>query len=223
MTITKRLYYLDNLRVALTILVIAHHVGQAYGPTGGWWPVQEVARAAVLGPFFSVNRSFFMSLFFMISGYLMVAAYDRNGPRAFVRSRLVRLGVPALAFALFMLPFRVFVLGEHVASWTELINVAHLWYIEHLLLFSLHCQVGRDLGLTDEPLLFFNRHFGIELIFLDTPLLFHRCVAPVINGLVSLAQQVFPRLRFQGAGDFGNGLDRLDAYSQHGDPQLCKS
>jgi glucan biosynthesis protein C len=31
-----RLYYLDNLRVSLTALVIAHHVGQAYGPTGGW-------------------------------------------------------------------------------------------------------------------------------------------------------------------------------------------
>ncbi|HOG46891.1 MAG TPA: hypothetical protein PLJ35_03290 [Anaerolineae bacterium] len=45
MAVTKRLYYLDNLRVALTVLVIAHHVGQAYGPTGGYWPVQEVARA----------------------------------------------------------------------------------------------------------------------------------------------------------------------------------
>ena len=32
---TGRLYFLDNLRIALTILVIAHHVGQAYGPTGG--------------------------------------------------------------------------------------------------------------------------------------------------------------------------------------------
>jgi hypothetical protein len=26
-----RLYYLDHLRVVLTVLVIAHHVGQAYG------------------------------------------------------------------------------------------------------------------------------------------------------------------------------------------------
>ena len=47
MIITKRLYFTDNLRVALTIVVIAHHVGQAYGPTGGWWPVQETARAPV--------------------------------------------------------------------------------------------------------------------------------------------------------------------------------
>ena len=91
---TNRIVYLDNLRIALTILVIAHHVGQAYGPTGGYWPVQEAARAAVLGPFFTVNRSFFMSLFFMISGYFMVSAYKRHGFRAFVLSRLVRLGIP---------------------------------------------------------------------------------------------------------------------------------
>lgn len=36
-----RLFYFDNLRIALTVLVIAHHTGQAYGPTGGWWYVQE--------------------------------------------------------------------------------------------------------------------------------------------------------------------------------------
>ncbi len=144
MTASKRLYYLDNLRVALTILVIAHHVGQAYGPTGGWWPVQEAARAAVLGPFFSVNRSFFMSLFFMISGYLMVAAYDRNGPRVFVRSRLVRLGVPPLVFAAVMLPLRVYLFQEHIASWVDLLNVGHLWYVEHLLLFSLVYALWRQ-------------------------------------------------------------------------------
>ena len=39
-----RLDYAGNLRVALIALVIAHHVGQAYGPTGGCWPIQEPAR-----------------------------------------------------------------------------------------------------------------------------------------------------------------------------------
>ena len=64
-----RLAYFDNLKVALTILVIVHHVGQAYGPTGGAWPVDtETARSALLSPFFTVNRSFFMSLFFMKTG-----------------------------------------------------------------------------------------------------------------------------------------------------------
>lgn len=144
-TPAKRLYYLDNLRVALTVLVIAHHVGQAYGPTGGYWPVQEVQRAAILAPFFSVNRSFFMSLFFMISGYFMVAAFDRHGARDFVRGRLMRLGVPPLAWAAIMIPVRLFMFQEHIASWDQVIQVGHLWYIEHLLLFSLVYALWRHL------------------------------------------------------------------------------
>jgi glucans biosynthesis protein C len=133
----ERLFYLDTVRILLTVLVIAHHVGQAYGPTGGYWPVQEPARAAVLGPFFTVNRSFFMSLFFMISGYFMVAAYQRSRPARFLRSRLVRLGVPVLAFAALMLPARVFLFGEHIGRWDDILNAGHLWYLEHLLLFSI--------------------------------------------------------------------------------------
>ncbi|MGA2639408.1 MAG: acyltransferase [Spirochaetia bacterium] len=140
---TNRIAYLDNLRIALTILVIAHHVGQAYGPTGGYWPVQETARAAILGPFFTVNRSFFMSLFFMISGYFMVSAYQRNGFSAFILSRLVRLGVPVLAFAALMLPSRVFLFGEHITRWDDYFNAAHLWYLEHVLLFSIVYAVRR--------------------------------------------------------------------------------
>jgi len=166
----RRLYFLDNLRIGLTVLVIAHHVGQAYGPTGGYWPVQEATRAAVLGPFFTVNRSFFMSLFFLISGYLMIASYDRSGPGAFVRSRFLRLGVPLLAFFLLVIPvqqylchrladdvgdmsFRAYYTGCYFggvekpadwkgAAWPEM-NFGHLWYVEHLLIFSLCYAVVR--------------------------------------------------------------------------------
>jgi glucan biosynthesis protein C len=165
---TRRLYFLDNLRIALTILVIAHHVGQAYGPTGGSWPIQEAARARLLGPFFTVNRSFFMSLFFMISGYLMVMSYDRTGPGAFLRSRLLRLGVPLVVFFLVVIPVQQYLChcrsgdlgsmsfwryytgcyfgcdsrppGWKGRVWPEM-NFGHLWYVEHLLIFSL-CYAG---------------------------------------------------------------------------------
>jgi len=164
---TGRLYFLDNLRIALTILVIAHHVGQAYGPTGGAWPIQEATRAGILGPFFTVNRSFFMSLFFMISGYLMVMSYDRSRPLAFVRGRVLRLGIPVAAFFLLVIPLQqhlchgltgdlgpmsfgryyldcYFGQAEPPAGWKGYwpeMNFGHLWYVEHLLLFSL-CYAG---------------------------------------------------------------------------------
>jgi peptidoglycan/LPS O-acetylase OafA/YrhL len=158
-----RLYFLDHLRIALTILVIAHHVGQAYGPTGGAWPIQEALRAPILGPFFTVNRSFFMSLFFLISGYLMVMSYDRSRPLAFVKGRLLRLGVPLLAFFFLVIPLQQYLChwhagdcgtmsfgryyigtylghGERPAGWNgnwPEMNFGHLWYVEHLLLVSL--------------------------------------------------------------------------------------
>ncbi len=138
-----RFYYLDNLRIAVTALVIMHHVGQAYGPTGGWWPIQETARAPLLGPFFSVNRSFFMSLFFMISGYLLVMAYERSQAWPFARNRLMRLGLPALAFGLMMAPLEFFVFSPG-AAWTGL-NTGHLWYVVHLLVLSLIYVAWRQL------------------------------------------------------------------------------
>src|SRR3712207_650463 len=79
-----RLYFVDNLRVLLAILVVAHHAGQAYGPTGGRWPVFNDERAAILGPFFTVNAGFFMGLFFLVSAYFLPASYDRKGGRAFL-------------------------------------------------------------------------------------------------------------------------------------------
>jgi glucan biosynthesis protein C len=157
------LYFLDNLRIALTVLVIAHHVGQAYGPTGGSWPIQEAARAPILGPFFTVNRSFFMSLFFLISGYLMVMSYNRSRPLAFVKSRLLRLGVPLAAFFFLVIPLQQYLChwhsgdlgtmsfgryyvdaylghGERPAGWNgnwPEMSFLHLWYVEHLLIVSL--------------------------------------------------------------------------------------
>ena len=129
----SHLYYLDNLRVVLIMLVIAHHVGQAYGPTGGWWPIQEEARTPILGPFFTVNRSFFMSLFFMISGYFTVMSVDKWGSRTYIRDRFLRLGLPVLSFGLVMIPMQLFVFGSGSAFPME---VAHLWFLEHLLIFS---------------------------------------------------------------------------------------
>ena len=148
----SRLYYLENLRVVLTILVIAHHVGQAYGPTGGYWPVQEEARAALLAPFFTVNRSFFMSLFFMVSGFFLAGAFERSSPRAFVLGRLRRLGIPVLVFAALMLPARIFLFGEKIARWQDVFNAAHLWYLEHLLLFSLLYALWHRIRRNNRPL-----------------------------------------------------------------------
>jgi len=159
----SRLAFIDTVRIALVMLVIAHHAGQAYGPTGGWWAFQENARADWLGPFFTVNRSFFMSLFFFISGYFMPGALDRKGTKQFVGDRIRRFGIPLLVFFFLVIPvmhyfyylnfrgygpipFLDYYGGYYFGfaarpgdwsgpAWPEM-NFGHLWFIEHLLVYA---------------------------------------------------------------------------------------
>jgi peptidoglycan/LPS O-acetylase OafA/YrhL len=122
-----RQYYLDNLKVWLTILVIFHHAGQAYGNGGGWayTPSNPAEFLPWLGNFFSVNAGFFMGLFFLISGYFVPGSYDRQGGKVFVRKKLVRLGIPLL------------VMGALLSVLAGKFETGHMWYVESLLVFCL--------------------------------------------------------------------------------------
>ena len=97
-----RLSYLDNLRTSLTVLVICHHVNAAYGSIGGWsYIVHEsggVVSELLATMFAGVTQAFFMSSFFLISAYFSAPSYDFKGPWPFARRRLVRLGIPLLAY-----------------------------------------------------------------------------------------------------------------------------
>ena len=45
-----RLVFVDVLRVAVIVLVVAFHAAQPYGPTGGEWPVTDPANSELLRP-----------------------------------------------------------------------------------------------------------------------------------------------------------------------------
>jgi len=122
-----RQYYLDNLKVWLTVLVIFHHAGQAYGNGGAWayTPGNPAEFLPWLGNFFSVNAGFFMGLFFLISGFFVPDSYDRHGGKEFVRKKLVRLGIPLL------------VMGGLLSVLSGKFETGHLWFVESLLVFCL--------------------------------------------------------------------------------------
>ena len=110
MTDQKCIFYLDNLKFFLIILVIMHHVEQAYGTTGGsWFYSYPGERVRVMGLFFWFNASFFMGLFFFISGYLFPPSFDRHGARTFIVNKLVRFGIPLYFGALIIIPLITFV------------------------------------------------------------------------------------------------------------------
>ena len=123
----KRLCYLDNLKVCLTVLVIMHHAGQAYGNGGDWayTPSNPAEFMPWIWHFFSTNAAFFMGLYFLISGYFVPRSFDKQGAKQFVHKKLLRLGIPLL----FM--------GGIICILTGKPEIGHMWFVESLLVFCL--------------------------------------------------------------------------------------
>jgi len=186
----ERLWYIENLRVVLMILVVLQHAVRAYGSVV-WWFVDD-AKAPLLERFTAVNSSFFMSLFFFISFYFMSASYDRKGFWQFHKDRFLRLFVPLVAYvtllyaplmyayfirfrALGSIPFASYFTGFFLGlagkptgwtgpSWPDL-NFGQLWFVEHLLLYGLIYSIVRVLMKGR------IRRSGREFYFPSTPLI----------------------------------------------------
>lgn len=151
-----RLHYLDNLRVMLTVLVVLHHVAITYGNIPIWFytePAQDASGVA-LDVFVTVNQTFFMGLFFLISGFFTPGSHDRKGGRAFLRDRFIRLGIPLLAFLVLLRPIAG--LGGFTAPENDLPywlfylvtwDPGPMWFVEVLLVFVLvYALIRREIG-----------------------------------------------------------------------------
>ncbi|MEU8322272.1 acyltransferase [Nonomuraea sp. NPDC048881] len=136
-----RLLAVDNLRVLLTALVVAHHVAVTYGNIPLWYYTEPAAdpSGTALDILVVFDQAFFMGFFFLVSGFFTPGSHDRKGGRAFVRDRLVRLGVPLLVFLLLLRP--LLTIGEHgmpfwkwyIVSW----DPGPMWFVEVLIVFAL--------------------------------------------------------------------------------------
>lgn len=130
----SRIYFLDNLKIFLIILVVLHHAAQPYGPGGAWFIPAEPSGFIdyiVLGIFLAVNSSFFMGLFFMISAYFVPSSLERKGLGRFMKDRLVKFGIPILVFMIVVFPTMSSLLNKQPD-----ITFGHLWFLALLLIFS---------------------------------------------------------------------------------------
>jgi glucan biosynthesis protein C len=150
---TPRLFFVDNIRVFLTILVLLHHLIIIYSGTGSWYYSegrQDFFTKAIGAWFCAANQAYFMGLFLLISAYFIPGAFDRKGAGRFLKDRLVRLGIPLAVYSwvinpLFIyavnyqdirIPFWSFFPGEYFKT-NPIIGAGPLWFIEVLLIFSL--------------------------------------------------------------------------------------
>lgn len=114
-----RRHDLDNLRTFLTGLVTVHHSALVYGGIGGW-PFKSKAitnPSSVLVGFNMFNQSFFMGLFFWISGRVSAQSLEKSSqPSTFLKNKILRLGVPALAYTLIAAPIVRLIAKPDLAS-----------------------------------------------------------------------------------------------------------
>lgn len=157
-----RLYYVDNLRTVVIVLVVLVHVAIIYGGLGS-----ETVETSQAGPlvtlllawFAFVNQAFLMGLLFFIAGYFIPGSFNRRGTAPFVKQRLLRLGIPLLIYDLLINPPILYLqmtetaggqpalaeLLRNYASYVTGIGSGPMWFIWNLLLFSLAYALWRAL------------------------------------------------------------------------------
>ena len=149
----SRVFFIDNLRMTLCALVIIHHSAIAYGALGGWFylarePIGGAVQAA-LSTMLALNQAYFMSLFLFIAAFLMPESLGRKGHGAFIKDRLIRLGIPLLIYTLLVHPTILYATGLHTHRAMEPLpkfiwhnvavhpNTGHMWFVLTLLGFEI--------------------------------------------------------------------------------------
>lgn len=149
-----RLFFIDNIRILLVCLVILTHLAITYGAFGSWY-YREVSgisvSAALLTMLASLFQTFYMGLFFLISGYFVPSSLKRKGKPLFVRDRLVRLGVPLIIWVFVVSPIFGYLGAKVLTGYTgsfphfyitiqptiHYLGLGPLWFVFSLLVLTL--------------------------------------------------------------------------------------
>ena len=102
-----RKYWLDNLRAVMTTIVIINHTGAAYGGGGtGDHPGSFAKTSPILLPYVAFHYAYGLGQFFWLSGNLTAKSLSKGSWTEFVKSKLLRLGLPSLLYSIFLEPLQ---------------------------------------------------------------------------------------------------------------------
>ncbi|WP_339723683.1 acyltransferase family protein [uncultured Paraglaciecola sp.] len=89
-----RLDYLDAARAIALLLGIVFHASISFMPIFIGWAVMDISTNEAVPIFMLVSHSFRMALFFLIAGFFSHMTFHQQGAHGFLKSRLVRIGIP---------------------------------------------------------------------------------------------------------------------------------
>ena len=135
----------DNLRVAVIAAVIVVHTATAYLVDIPWYYDDERTTSGVwpmlLSPPVLIGALFGLGPLFLVAGWFSARSLEHRGPGGFVRSRLLRLGVPLLVFVLLINPLTDYLGGFRHGHRNLAFNLATteasvMWFVAALLAFT---------------------------------------------------------------------------------------
>jgi Acyltransferase family len=144
-----RNFALDRARTFLTLVVLFHHAVIPYTYFGHTDPKFFIGFDCVV----LATDSFFMAMFFFLSGLFVWPGLGRKSPGVFLRERLLRLGLPfaVAAFTVIPLAYYALALQQHqettfAAFWLKMVTAGPwpsgpLWFVWVLLVFDLTASV----------------------------------------------------------------------------------
>jgi surface polysaccharide O-acyltransferase-like enzyme len=141
-----RNFAIDRTRTFLTIIVLIHHAVIPYTYFGHTDPKFSIVFDVIV----LCTDSFFMAMFFFLSGLFVWPSLSRKSPGSFFVDRLLRLGLPFVIAAFTIIPIAYYALElqqHHPAMgfadfWWKMITVGPwpsgpLWFLWVLLSFDL--------------------------------------------------------------------------------------
>jgi surface polysaccharide O-acyltransferase-like enzyme len=112
---------LDRARTFLTLVVLFHHSVIPYTYFGHTDPKFSIGFDAVV----LATDSFFMAMFFFLSGLFVWPGLVRKGPLSYLRDRLLRLGLPFVICALTVIPIAYYAI---TLRQTPDVSFADFWW-----------------------------------------------------------------------------------------------
>jgi len=190
----NRNLWIDYLRSAITVLVVAHHSSHAYTTFATFdkkayinstHAIVDIKRWIGMDLFQNFNDIFFMSLMFLIGGLFLIRSINKKGETNFIKDRFYRLFIPFLVLGTFFMLIAYFP-SYYVAHnnvdiiayvndffWVEKWPVGPPWFIWVLflfnLLFALFYKIGEKIGISfsiagNKPFTFFIILFSVSFL-----------------------------------------------------------
>ena len=140
---------LDRARTFLTLVVLLHHAVIPYTHFGHTDPKSWIGFDAVV----LATDSFFMAMFFFLSGLFVWPGLGHKAPAIFLRDRLLRLGLPFAIAALTVIPIAYYAISlrQHPEIgfsefWWKMVTVGPwpsgpIWFVWVLLAFDLTARL----------------------------------------------------------------------------------